>query len=672
MDYKSDFVDLILLNVYSQKKDHDRRYDINVNFQATGDNLFSKYYSISDFTTEQRTHSLQSKFKFLGTELKTSLSYTKGNYNNPGYGFPFMECNTDNPFFPEDFVFGDPGALIDTSIARGVSNNPDHTFLRNLDRTDNELKDKTYDAKVDYTVPFKLSDNLSGKISLGGKYHEINRKNKGKSLYYNMEWGGSVGRKMIFVDWLTKNVNPRASEYGVDPERGVSGLTFMDHGYTPPEFLNGRYKLDSWGYDIDLLDRVANDWWNLKSAAYYVDGAQSYNSIYDETEKLGAGYLMGEFNIGSNLTLVPGLRYEELRGTYAAYAVYTNNTNQDGLAGSPKPTWRTINTTRANYFPSVNVKYKASQNIQFMGAYYKSASRPDFSALSPLVDYPPTGDLNASSNPYVKPTLAQNGDFGASLFSNTIGLFTVNVYYKDIKDLLYSIPGYKPYKRGDIIDAPEDMLDRLPELAYFDSTWFSSVNKNATTTIPINNPEKALIRGLEFSWQTHFWYLPGVLSGIVLDVNVALINSKCTYPYFQTVHVDTIWNEKHTRITGYIDKEKYRTRSGALINQPKAVYNVILGWDYLGFSSRVSMRYQQKTLTSLDSKYSLADAYYDNVVLVDIALKQRISKNFAVFANAMNVNSHVDDFYYAAPTRNLPTSGQTYGRNVQFGLSYIY
>jgi TonB-dependent receptor len=665
MDYKSDFVDLILLNLYSQKNDHDKRYDMNVNFQATGDNLFSRYYTVSDFKTEERTHSLQSKFRFFGTELKTSLSYTKGNYSNPGVGFPFMEVNTPNLFGPDDFTFADPASL----IAKAGSDNPNNTALRNIDYIDNSLKDNTYDVKADYNVPFKLSDVFSGKISLGGKYHEFDRSNRGTSTYYNMEWGGSVDRKMAFVKWLTDNIDPRASEYGVDAERGVIGLTFMNYGYMPPEFLNGKYKLDSWGYDIGLLKRVADAWYDLKSGANYIDGAQSYNSDYDETEKLGAGYLMGEFNVGSRLTIIPGLRYEDLRGTYEAYAVYTNNSNQDGLQGQA-PIWRTISASHGNYFPSATVKFKASENVQFLGAYYRSATRPEFSALSPLIDYPTVGNLNASSNPFLKPAFAQNFDVGASLFSNKIGLFTVNVYYKELEDLIYSIPGYKPYLRRDIINAPADMLDRLPGLAYFDSTWFKVINQNATTSIPINNPEKAIVRGIEFSWQTRLWYLPGVLSGIVLDLNVALIDSKTNYPYFQTVNWDTIWNAAHTRPVKINTREAYKTRSGALTNQPKAIYNAILGWDYKGFSSRVSARYQQKTLTSLDSKYSLADSYYDNVLLIDVALKQRIVENVAVFASFTNVNSHVDDYYYASPKGNLSTSSQTYGLNAQFGVSY--
>ncbi len=51
--------------------------------------------------------------------------------------------------------------------------------------------------------------------------------------------------------------------------------------------------------------------------------------------------------------------------------------------------------------------------------------------------------------------------------------------------------------------------------------------------IPMNDPEKAYLRGIEFSWQTHLWYLPGVLSGIVLDLNLSLMSSNQLYPSFE-------------------------------------------------------------------------------------------------------------------------------------------
>jgi TonB-dependent receptor len=664
LDYKSDFVDIIFFNIYNQKKDHDEQYNTSINFQATGDGLFTVLDNISDFKTEERTHSLQTKFKFLGTELDASFSYTKGNYSNPGYDFPFIQVKTPSLPGANIYVYADPASLINLAGA----DNPANMYLRNLDKTNNFLNDNTTDAKLDYHIPFRVSDEFSGKLSLGGKYHKFNRVNDGTSIYYNMEWGGSSQRADLFMAWLT-TIDPNAPN-NPRVERGVSGMNFMDKSYTPPSFLNGRYQLDNWGYNLGYMNWIGQNFYTDHAVQYWVDGPQSFNSDFDEAEKLAAGYVMPELNIGSDLTVVPGIRWEQLQSAYGAYAVYTNNSMQNGLQGKA-PIWRVISTTHVNFFPSVNIKYKATENIQLMGAYYASAARPNFSDLSPLVDYPSTGNVNASSNPYLKPAIAQNYDLGVSLSSNTLGLITINGFYKEISDLVYSMPFYMPARRADIVQAPADMLNRLPGFEYFDSTFFAAAtNKSLTTNIPINNPEKAFIRGLEFSWQTNFWYLPGMLSGLVLDVNASVMSSRTFYPYFDgnTVKKDSLVRASGTTYTYY---QAYRTRPGAVVNMPKATYNVIVGWDYLGFSSRVSFRYQQTTLTSLDSKFSIADAYYDNVLLTDIMVKQKIFGNLSVFANFTNIGSHIDDYYYHAPINlNLATSQQTYGFNAQFGFNY--
>jgi TonB-dependent receptor len=666
LDYKSDFVDIIFFNLYNQKKDHDEQYTKSINFQTTGDDLFTKDYSISDFKTEQRTHSLQAKFKFFNTELDASFSYTKGNYGNPVYDNGFYQKRTPPLPGANIFVYADPSSLMDLAGA----DNPANFYLPSIRKINNFLNDNSYDTKIDYHIPFKLSDSFSGKISLGGKYHKFDRYNNGTNIYFNMSGGGSSMRQVAFMTWLQQYVDPNAN--GIDNNGGISGMNFIDARYTPPLFLNGRFKLDNWSYNLGLLRSIGESYYEYNGPRYWVDGPQSYNNTYEETEKLAASYLMTELNIGSGLMIVPGVRFEELEGEYSAYIVYTNNSMQNGLQGKA-PIWRSISQTHINYVPSVNLKYKTTENIQLMGAYYSSVARPNYSDLSPLVDYPTTGNVNASGNPYLKPAVAQNFDLGVSLSSNTLGLFTVNGFYKEISDLVYTMPFYMPARREDIVQAPADMLERLPGFEFFDSTYFkSSTNKNLTTNIPINNPEKAFVRGIEFSWQTNFWYLPGFLSGIVIDVNAAFMSSSTCYPYFdgQSVVKDSVVRPFGSVYTYY---QAYRTRGGSVVNMPKATYNVIVGWDYLGFSSRVSFRYQQTTLTSLDSKFSIADAYYDNVMLVDIMLKQKIMGNVSVFANFTNIGSHVDDYYYHAPINlNLPTSQQTYGFNAQFGVSFYY
>ena len=149
------------------------------------------------------------------------------------------------------------------------------------------------------------------------------------------------------------------------------------------------------------------------------------------------------------------------------------------------------------------------------------------------------------------------------------------------------------------------------------------------------------------------------------------MSSQQQYPSFLLVQTGGTFLKK-------IYALEYQNVSGSLQDQPKATYNAILGWDYMGFSSRFSFRYQQLTLTNMDTQYGLRDSYYDNVLLFDISLKQAIIGKLSAFANATNINNHIDDYYYSHPAYNnvaagnLPTSNQSYSWAVQVGLSFSY
>ena len=653
LDYASDLVDVKFLNVYEQKKDSSITRTYSTDFLA--DNFYERIY-VNETKTEQRTHSLQALFKLGGTELPISLSYTKGESHTPnGQQFDFYQAN-GIAISSSALIFGQPSNLVKIT---GVLD-PGNSTLQTMYVNNTNLSSQDYDAKIDWKVPFKLSDFFSGTLSAGGKYHNTSRTSDNyRELDYILYGAGANNR----ID-LVRAFPFLAGAY-TGNSQGIPASYFVDPSYTRASILG--YNIGP-GYNIYQLVDMQNTYYPSRSrkigGLYYTDGPSDYSQNYDDKERSSAGYIMGEFNIGSSLTVIPGVRYQEERTDISAYHIIQSS-NQDGLGGVPvlkeyirdNPCW----------YPSVNVKHRTTENIQIMGAVYRSVSLPSYGDISPLVIYNGTSSNKVTTNnPFLKPASAWNFDLAASLSGNEVGLFTVNLFYKEISDLVYSFQNFQPFLPYAIVDAPADILDRLPNRNYFDTTWAKSNGAlTATTTIPMNNPHKAYVRGIEFSLQTQLWYLPGILGGIVLDLNVSFIGSSTLYPYFQQV-----------RTGGTALKPiyvlQYQTRGGTVPDQPKSMYNLIFGWDYKGFNSRASFRYQKTTLTSLDTKYSLRDAYYDNVLLVDISLKQRLISNLAVFANFTNINKHIDDYYINTPVGQLPSSNQTYGLNAQFGVSFYY
>jgi TonB-dependent receptor len=658
LDYASDLVDVKFYNLYDSKVDSSITRNFTSNFS---NNSFQDQVFISRTKTEQQTHSLQALFKIAGTELPVSLSYTKSSQRTPnGQEFDFLQSGSGS-LPASSLIYGQPSSLINSmGVMNPYSTN---TTLYWLYDSNTNLTDESYDTKMDWKVPFKLSDYLSGKLSLGGKYHQTTRNSDNTRVYYNVQYGGSAERRRTLVSAF-----PYLSGVNTNLETGVPAYPFADAGYTRTSILG--YPIGG-GFDVYKLSNLMNTIYPAWKSIFYDDGPEDYSLDYKDKEKSIAGYLMGEFNIGNNLTIVAGARWQQEQTDIDAYHVQLNSSNQNGLAGAAPVL---VDTKRNNplWYPSVNIKYKATENIQVLGAVYKSATLPSYSDISPMVEYSNNSSI-VTGNPYLKPSTAWNIDLGALLFNNEIGLFTVNLFYKDISNLIYGMQNYYPFSVYPMVNTPSDISDRLPGAGYYDTTWSkANTGSKVSVSIPMNNPDNAYLRGIEISWQTHLWYLPGVLSGIVLDLNASWMSSNQMYPSFKVVGPKV----------GNKDTLVYTTTAGSLQDQPKAIYNAMLGWDYKGFSARFSLSYQKITLTSMDTRYGLENYYYDNVSLLDISLKQEILNNLSVFVNATNINSHIDNYYFAHPeytsstttyaAGQLPTSGQTYGWNAQFGISYNY
>jgi len=656
LDYTSDFVDVKFFNVYDQKNDSNVTRDNTTYFTS---NSFLDQIFVNDTKTEERTHSLQALFKIGSTELPVSLSYTKGDQHTPnGQEFDFIEQLTGNPLSATAVIYAKPSALIgDMGVAT-----PSNSALWNIIASSTNLTDESYDVKADWKIPFRFSESFSGKFSVGGKYHDVSRSSDNVQYNYDVQFGGSHGRRVNLINefpFLT-GANPEAF-----PTGGIQAFYFLDPGYTKTSILG--YPIGP-GYDPYRLSGMEDVMYPAWQSVYYRDAVKAYDQNYTDKENTRAGYVMSEFNVGSDLTVVPGVRYQEERSDISAYHIRPG-INLDGLDGTAPVL---VETKRDNpyWYPSVNAKYKAGGNVQVMAAVYRSASLPSYADISPLTILQ-DGQALISGNPFLKPSTAVNYDLGTSVFSNDVGLFTVDLFYKEISDLIYAMHNYYPFAPYPVVGAPADINERLPGKNYFDTLWMNispGSRKLTSGSIPMNDPSKAYLRGIEFSWQTHLWYLPGLLSGIVLELNASFMSSNQLYPYFKVVSPKV----------GTKDTLYYETTGGTLQDQPKAIYNAILGWDYKGFSSRFSLRYQQLTLTSMDTQFGLEDSYYDNVLLFDISLKQQLIDNLSLFVNATNVNGHIDNYYFNHPaylstaSGNLPTSGQTYGLNAQFGISFNY
>ncbi len=653
LDYHNDWWDIKFFNLLSIKNDdvltrNNGREFLTQTMAAS----YTQNVNEAFWKTMTRTHSLQNTFRFGASKVDVDLSATYADVHMDDQSFPFVEDSRLN--IDQDWlIYRDPQEVFE-SIGGLDSLDISHTYLQELRQSSQQLIDNGYDAKLDYEWSFATGGILSGKLQVGGKFHQLTRTSNGTASYYSQEWGGSVARRQNFLSvfpWVE-------TDLGV--QRGINAGNFVDPNYDAGKFLNGRYDL-AWGADINLLTDMQATLLDSSADAYYTRGVEDYQRDYEATERLMAGYTMVELNIGSKLMILPGIRYEQMQTEYFAYHIK----QADNVVGiEPNPD--SVFTDRKNqqWFPSLNMKFKATDFLSIQAAAYKSTSRPSFRQISPLVIYPQTGQDITSNNPWLEPSSAWNFDLGISIMKPKVGLLTVYGFYKEISDLIFVMNGYKPSKKGLIVGGPEDLDDRILGAEYYDPLYLA---KEGTTNLPFNNPERAQVYGIELSWQTNFWYLPGILKGLVLDVNYTILKTTTMYPYFESVQVGV---DSSGFIPLPIYGQEYKTREGPMEDQPASILNVILGWDYKGFSARVSYRYQSHTVEGLDARYSIFDRYYDTFSLVDLMLKQNITKNISCYANLTNIGNHVDDYYFGEQGDKpaLPTNSQFYGFRAQVGV----
>lgn len=658
LDYKTDFMKIQVNNIFTNKKeDNETRSHVFA--------FHNSYYNfnISDSKPVQniRTHSLQTVFNLFNTELNVDASYSNTSSENEVdlYNFRNIDVLDGLSITASERFFKKPSELIDEFY--GDITGEKSVFTDNV-RSIIEGEDETQTYGLDWKIPFNLMSHISGYLKLGGKYSKKEHMNNRDNIqcYY---WGGIGQGRMTEI---YNNGFPhftRVQDLNIADTWGIPAVNFIDEDYDYGEVLNGRYEL-GWSADLEYLKFVQDSIYRWKGSEYYYQqGVQSSEDDFKTTEEKSAGYIMAELNIGERVTIIPGVRYEDMRTEYHGKYILEDPFNPVGI-GFVKD----VSSKRKNHywFPSVNMKVKINEWSDLRAAYYESCSRPSYILLSPsLVANQDKTNLSAK-NPFLEPELSTNYDLGISLHSSKMGLLTIDGYYKEMSNLISSLPVYRP-TLFDKVEAPESVMNSLqePRKLYDDNLI------NDGTRIygyPFNAPNKAYVSGIEVSLQTNFWYLPGLLSGLVAEVNFSKIWSNTRNPYLEfTEGVDT---------TGFFPKPitipVYQTRKEKMNSQPGIIYNARLGWDYKGFSSRLSFRYQQENVTATDPLHNFTKRFRDDKFRIDLQIKQQITKGLSAFISCANLNEAIDDSYLEADKYSFPTSSEFYGFTAQFGLNYKF
>jgi len=626
IDYKIPFGQIMINGFYNKliNETLNRSNYLQVN---PARHSYSMGISESDASISTLTFGVNKDFNWINYDI--GFAMTKAENNNPrNLNWNFQE---ESAFAAQTFDF----FALPENIPGQYRDSLDNTFFESLGVTSikSSETEKTYQANI--TIPYQFGSWLKGSLKFGGKIREkdrfLDQEGTGRGLFYG---GDAAARDLIansFPDLgLTVNMNRLP-------------LTAFQDTYSRSNFLNSNYPL---GYTLRLNDLRAVTKLLEENELMFLTGQQSLIRDYEGFERISAAYAMVDIKIGKYITVLPGFRYEKEHTDYSAnYTLGAENRINE------YPAFIDTNSVRNNSFilPMVHVRVKPAEWFDIRLAYTESLTRPNYSQFAPITYVSQFKDWINAGNPNLTSAHAYNYDASISVYQNYVGFLTVSAFYKEIDDLIWNTDFF-------LVEGQNILPDFVrPE----------GVRGVPRVNTPINNPYRAYFKGLEFDWQTNFWYLPSLLKGLVFNANVTVIDSKTKFPVFTTEKILIRIRPplfKDTLIAG--------VREGKMPDQPELITNLTLGYDYKGFSSRLSFIYQKRSSQGGLSGNPLNDRFTSDYYRYDLSVKQKVNASLQVYLNISNLNNRADRSYQYQS--QYPTFVEYYGTVFDLGLRYTF
>jgi TonB-dependent receptor len=273
----------------------------------------------------------------------------------------------------------------------------------------------------------------------------------------------------------------------------------------------------------------------------------------------------------------------------------SGNTIPSGVPSIPEQSAkRTFENKYTNVLPSLNLRMKASDELQFRFAASKGMTRPDFYSMQAYtqlsqtlhthqsngqsvldsIDY--TGTANG--NPMLKPTTSNNLDLTAEYYFGKGSSLTLAVFNKQIKDIVIGRTSY--YTLTDTTGQGHDFL----------------------VTGPVNGAS-GRAKGAELGFQHYFDKLPGWLAGFGVSGNYTFINSK-----LDMNAPTSLWCTPKDSLEGNLardlsgcDSDGHTLGGVPMTGMSKNAYNLALLYDQGPWSARLAYAWRSKYLQAVNA-----------------------------------------------------------------------
>ena len=339
-------------------------------------------------------------------------------------------------------------------------------------------------------------------------------------------------------------------------------------------------------------------------------------SDYDAVEQTTAGYVMGTWRLDGHSVLA-GVRYER---------VDWKNTNKfvSYLDGEAAVTEIRSGDSYGHWLPGIHLRHELVPNLILRESYNRSYGRPRLGELTEGRFVNEDGDIY-EGNPNLKPAISDNFDVQLEYYTSNGGLYSVGLFYKDVKD--------------------------------FSFTRVYNFNELDANGIPIRDPEgdfeyerptngsTAKNYGIELIARQRLSFLPGPLRGLSAAVSATFSDSEATYP-------DRA-DDRKLPVPGF----------------SKFLFTGTLEWVWKGFNIRGDYRYRDDYIEGLGDDIE-SDEFYAAEQRVDIEAGYTFLNGLKAFAAVTNLTDEPQVSYQGY--RQFVEDASLAGRKYNIGLQYTF
>lgn len=457
--------------------------------------------------------------------------------------------------------------------------------LDEFTNSDQSISENEIKERINFSLPL-VSGKFGNTLRFGYKY--TNKHKKRNTEYYDY----TDAADKYLSDWKD-NLSTQVRSSFMPGSQYPIGTQFVSKGYL------GNMNFDK-ADGQELLEEEADN--------------------YKATEQIHAAYLRLDQRLGAKLTATAGLRMESTRLKTSGVNYMVDEEEEESL--TPTGEFRNNYT---NWLPSLLLKYTPDDNSNVRFSITKTISRPKYSALVANKSFNLADQEATIGDPNIKPTEAWNFDLSADYYFKSIGMVSLGLFYKDIKNVNVETLGYYTGE----------------ELGLAGNGELFEVTQNM-------NAYDARVFGVEVAWQRDFGFIAPEL--------------RCLGFYGNYTYTHSTTRNYNPRL-GIEDGDDVK-----MAGSPEHTANASLYFEKNGVNVRLSYNFASDFIDMMNTGSRELDRYYDKVNYLDLNASYTWGKNtkFTVYAEANNLLNQPLRYYQGESKRTMQV--EYYGVKVNAGI----